>query len=80
LAGLIDGDGYIDKDTIKITFYILDLPLAIYLTKVLGFGSIYKVKDKNAYDLRINSIIGFMKILKLINGLPHKIKKSYKRC
>jgi len=75
LAGLIDGDGYIDKYTIKITFYILDLPLAIYLTKVLGFGSIYKVKDKNAYDLRINSIIGFIKILKLINGKLRNPKK-----
>jgi hypothetical protein len=75
LAGLIDGDGHISKTYIQICFNILDLPLAIYLKKVLGYGSISKVKGKKACLLNIGNIIGIDKVLNLINGLPHKNKK-----
>jgi len=68
LAGLIDGDGYINKHIISIVFNILDLQLAKYLVSRLGFGKIYKIKDKNAYRLEFHSYAGKKKILDLING------------
>ena len=68
LSGLIDGDGYISKGQINICFNILDLPLAQYIVSRLGFGKIYKIKDKNAYRLDFNSYAEKKKFLDLING------------
>jgi LAGLIDADG endonuclease len=68
LAGLIDGDGHISISDITIVFYVLDLPLAIYLKNLLGSGTIRKIKDKNAYVLRISEVRGITRVLNLING------------
>jgi hypothetical protein len=68
LAGLRDGDGCITNKYISICFYILDLKLAQYLVKRLGFGKITKVKDKNAYNINICNIFERKRILDLVNG------------
>ena len=69
LAGLIDGDGHFSsKQQLVIVFYSLDVSLAYYIKKRLGFGNVRKVKDKNAYILIISSKKGLEKVINLING------------
>lgn len=69
LAGLIDGDGHWSKQQqLVIVFNILDIQLAYYIKKQLGYGLITKVKDKNAVILRVASSRGIEKIITLING------------
>lgn len=69
LAGLIDGDGHFSsKQQLVIVFHSLDVSLAYYIKKRLGFGSVKKVKDKNAYLLVIASRAGLEKVINLING------------
>lgn len=79
LAGLIEGDGYISpQNQIVITFNINDSSLAFSLKKCIGFGQIYKIKNKNAIKLVISKKLGVKKILILINGklrLTHKLKQ-----
>ena len=69
LAGLIDGDGHFSsKQQLIIVFNILDVSLAYYLKKELGFGIVKKVKDKNAILLIIAAKKGIEKVIYLING------------
>lgn len=69
LAGLIDGDGHFSsKQQLVIVFNSLDVSLAYYIKKRLGFGSIKKVKDKNAFLLVIVAREGLEKVINLING------------
>jgi len=69
LAGLIDGDGHFSsKQQLVIVFHSLDVSLAYYIKKRLGFGSVKKVKDKNAFLLVISIRKGLEKVINLING------------
>ena len=69
LAGLIDGDGHFSsKQQLVIVFNLADIQLGYYIKKQLGFGSIQKVKNKNAGLLVIASIKGLEKTITLING------------
>ena len=69
LAGLIDGDGYFSsKQQLVIAFSSLDTSLAYYLKKRLGYGSVHKVKNKNAVILVVTAIKGMEKVITLING------------
>jgi hypothetical protein len=69
LAGLIDGDGHFSsKQQLVIVFHSLDVSLAYYIKKRLGFGSVKKVKDKNAFLLVIVAREGLEKVINLING------------
>ena len=69
LAGLIDGDGHFSsKQQLVIVFHSLDVSLAYYIKKRLGFGNVKKVKDKNAFLLVITARVGLEKVIKLING------------
>lgn len=69
LAGLIDGDGHFSKQLqLVIVFYKLDVSLAYYIKKKLGYGNVKKVKDKNAFIFFISSRDGIYKVLNLING------------
>lgn len=69
LAGLIDGDGHFStKQQLVIVFNSLDSSLAYYLKKKIGYGSIHKVKNKNAILLVITAIKGMEKVINLING------------
>lgn len=70
LAGLIEGDGYIclvGSPNFTISFHVNDAPLAYYIKKRVGFGTVSKVKDKNALIYRANKS-GTIKIAQLING------------
>jgi hypothetical protein len=51
-----------------IVFHSLDVSLAYYIKKRLGFGSVKKIKDKNAFLLIIAARTGLERVLKLING------------
>ena len=69
LAGLIDGDGHFSsKQQLVLVFNSLDVSLAYYIKKRLGFGNVKKVKNKNAYILVIANREGLEKIINLING------------
>lgn len=69
LAGLIDGDGHFSsKQQLVIAFNSLDASLAYYLKKKIGYGNVYKVKNKNSVILVIAAIKGIEKVISLING------------
>jgi hypothetical protein len=68
LAGLIDGDGYIHLRYITISFNFLDASLAYYIKSKIGYGNVYKIKNKKAISLVISKKEGIYKILSLING------------
>ena len=68
LAGLIDGDGTFAKYAAHIVFYSLDVSLAYYIKERIGYGSVIKIKSKNAYRLSITSREGLQKLINLING------------
>ncbi len=69
LAGLIEGDGHINKKVINITiaFHELDVSLAYYIKKRIGYGVVVKIKDKKAFIYRAN-LEGSIVRAKLING------------
>jgi hypothetical protein len=76
LAGLIDGDGHFSNALqLVIVFNILDSSLAYFIKSKLGYGKVYKVKNKNAVILVIASKAGICKVLDLING---KIRSNNK--
>lgn len=69
LAGLIEGDGHFSsKQQLIIVFHSLDASLAYYIKERLGFGSVKKVKDKNAFILVIAAREGLEKVINIING------------
>jgi hypothetical protein len=68
LAGLIEGDGYFGDSRLEIIFHKYDISLAYYIKKRIGYGNIYKIKNKNAYKYSLRHSKGLLKILKLING------------
>jgi hypothetical protein len=49
--------------------------LAFFIKKILGYGHINKVKDKNAYLFIISNKDGILKVLNLINGKIRTINK-----
>src|SRR5271154_4454404 len=69
LAGLIDGDGHFStKQQLVIAFHYLDISLAYYIKEKLGYGSVTKIKDKNAFILVLAAKKGLEKVITLING------------
>lgn len=69
LAGLIDGDGHFSsKQQLVIAFNSSDSCLAYYLKNQIGYGSVQKVKNKNAVILVVAAVNGMEKVLNLING------------
>ena len=76
LAGLIDGDGHFSsKQQLVIAFNSSDSSLVYYLKKQIGYGSVHKVKNKNAVILVVAAIKGMEKVISLING---KLRKNDK--
>jgi Cytochrome C and Quinol oxidase polypeptide I/LAGLIDADG endonuclease len=69
LAGLIDGDGHFsNRQQLVIVFNTSDISLAYYIKKQIGYGSIKRIKNKNAIILVIAAIKGVERIINLING------------
>ena len=76
LAGLIEGNGNFNStQQLLIVFNFLDASLAYYIKNRLGFGSVKKVKDQNAFLLVISAKKGIEKVIHLING---KLITDYK--
>ena len=68
LAGLIEGDGHFsNQQQLIIAFHSLDVSLAYYIKERLGYGSVKKIKNKNAYIFIISSKEGLKKVINLIN-------------
>ena len=72
LAGLIEGDGYINltkrnQVIIGITFNLKDKPLAEKLLTYIGQGSILKRSNKGV-ELRFGAVVSIKRIVALING------------
>lgn len=69
LAGLRDADGHFSsKQQLVIAFNSLNINLAYYLKKEIGYGSVHKVKNKNCVILVIAAIKGLEKVINLVNG------------
>ena len=78
LAGLIDKEGHFSsKQQLVIIFNSSDVNLAYYVKKILGYGHVKKVKDKNAYLFIVSNKDGIIKVLNLINGKLRTINKFY---
>jgi len=76
LAGLIDGDGHLSKTPqIIIVFNSRDASLAYFIKSRIGFGNVYKVKQKKAIILVIAKLVGIATVLKLVSG---KIRSEIK--
>jgi hypothetical protein len=68
LAGLIEGDGWFGNKEIHIIFSEGDISLAYLIKKRIGFGNIYKIKDKKAVRYICKHKTGMFIIISLING------------
>ena len=69
LAGLIDGDGHFSsQQQLVIVFNSLDVSLAFYIKERLGFGTIKKVKNKEAYLYILSKKENLKKVINIING------------
>lgn len=78
LAGIIDGDGHFSsKQQLVIAYNSLDIQLAYYIKKQIGYGSIQKVKNKNAIILVVSAAKGLEKVISLINGKFRSTTKFY---
>ena len=78
LAGLIDGVGHFSSNQqLILVFNLLDVSLAYYIKKRLGYGNVRKVKNKNAILLIIADKKGIEKLISLNNG---KIRTENKLC
>jgi len=68
LTGLIEGDGWFGYKQLYIIFAEEDVSLAYYLKKRIGYGNVYKIKDKKAVRYICKKSEGLLYILSLING------------
>ena len=68
LAGLIEGDGWFGLNELHIIFSERDISLAYLIKKRIGYGNVYKIKDKNAVRYICKNKTGLSIILSLING------------
>ena len=58
-----------------IVFSSPDIQLAYYIKKIIGFGHVKKVKNKNAYLYIISNKDGIIKVINLINGKLRTLNK-----
>lgn len=75
LAGLIEGNGWFGYKQLYIIFSEEDTSLAYYIKKRIGYGNVYKIKDKKAVRYVCKNFRGLSIILSLING---KLVSNYK--
>ena len=68
LAGLIEGDGWFGKKQLHIIFSEKDIALAYFIKKRIGYGHVYKIKNKKAVRYICKDKKGLLLILSLING------------
>ena len=68
LAGLIEGNGLFDKKQLHIIFSEDDTSLAYLIKKRIGYGNVYKIKNKKAVRYICKHKKGLSIIISLING------------
>lgn len=68
LAGLIEGDGYFGENRLEIIFHLEDASLAYMIKKYIGYGSIYKIKNKKVLKYSLRHSKGISNILSIVNG------------
>lgn len=68
LAGLIEASGWFGSRQLIIAFPEADTSLAYSLKKKIGYGSVYKVKDKKSVRYICRHGTGLSYILSIING------------
>ena len=68
LAGLIEGDGWFGFNQLHIIFSERDISLAYLIKKRIGYGNIYKIKNKKAFRYICKHKSGLSIIFFLING------------
>nr|YP_010977197.1 LAGLIDADG endonuclease [Daedaleopsis confragosa]WNZ34402.1 LAGLIDADG endonuclease [Daedaleopsis confragosa] len=68
LAGLIEGDGWFGLNQLHIIFSEREISLAYLIKKRIGYGNIYKIKDKKAVRYICKNKIGLSIIYSLVNG------------
>ena len=72
LAGLIDGNGYISKPSIRpaihISFHSKDVSLAYKVKSWVGFGTVEKITSKNIYKYVLTHPQGLQKLCLLIQS------------
>src|SRR5204862_2245692 len=62
LAGLIEGDGWFGLNQLHIIFSERDISLAYLIKKRIGYGNVYKIKDKKAVRYICKNKIGLESI------------------
>lgn len=88
LAGLIEGNGYFGNKGLEILFFEKDITLAYYIKKRIGYGSVYRIKDKRTVKYVLIHPAGLKFVLDLVNGkfltkykiyqlLKHKYDKKF---
>lgn len=76
LAGIIDSCGSFTKNSeLILIFKPIDISLAYYIKKRLGYGSVRKVLNKNVIALIISKEQGIQHVLYLINNKMRSVKK-----
>uniref|UniRef100_UPI0030035C3F LAGLIDADG endonuclease n=1 Tax=Cubamyces lactineus TaxID=1391043 RepID=UPI0030035C3F len=68
LAGIIEGDGWFGEKELHINFNYKDISLAYYIKKRIGYGNVYRFKNKKAVRYICKHEKGLSIILSLING------------
>lgn len=64
IAGIIDSSGtFNEKQELHITFNKIDISFAYFLKKLIGYGKVKQIKDKNIVTLVISKKEGIEKIL-----------------
>lgn len=68
MAGLIEGDGWFGHKELHIAFSEKDTSLAYYIKKRIGYGNVYKIKNKKAVRYICKHQKGLALIVHAING------------
>jgi hypothetical protein len=68
LAGLIEGDGYFGDHKFEIAFNKEDTFLAYFIKKQIGYGSVFKLKNRNSVRYVLRHSEGLKKVINLVNG------------
>lgn len=82
LAGLIDADGHFtdvstNNPNLTICFHLKDISLAYKIKKYITYGTVSKIKDKNACKYVLTNKRGFTKLLPVLyNKLLHIEKQK----
>lgn len=68
LAGLIEGYGCFSPNKIVISFHESDASQAYFIKGFIGYGNVYKVKNKKALNYIVCNLKGRLRIVDLIYG------------